>query len=172
MGPEKPLRTFPEAVVTETVTKVPFKTPSKLQSETKSKVSRETSASVPSEATVKISTEAQVQSQAKSSVKSPAQVENSVKPLNEKSIPEKQLQENPSKPPVSEKRNAEPPKPEPKLVPGVIGMSLEKAVSLLGAEGIEVEMFQNPFRWLLPAQLYVRIRVQVPGLTCRPRRIL
>ena len=140
VGPEKPLRTFPEAVVTETVTKVPFKTPSKLQSETKSKVSRETSASVPSEATVKISTEAQVQSQAKSSVKSPAQVENSVKPLNEKSIPgETTPGRIPLKPPVSlKKENAEPPKPEPKLVPGVIGMSLEKAVSLLGAEGIEV----------------------------------
>lgn len=78
--PGKPLRTFPETVVKETVNKVSFENPSKLQSETTSQVSRETSASVPSESF----------------------------------------------------------KQESKLVLDVTGMSLEKAVALLGAQGIKV----------------------------------
>ncbi|WP_342764030.1 PASTA domain-containing protein [Methanosarcina sp. 2.H.T.1A.15] len=137
---EKPLRTFPETVVKETVNKAPFETPSKLQSETTYKVSGTTSASAPAEAQVKISAEAQVQSQTESSVKSPSQVENSVKPLNEEAIFRGTTSgEITLKPPVPlKKETVEPPKPEPKLVPGVIGMSLEKAVSVLRAQMINV----------------------------------
>ena len=116
---EKPVQPFPRTVVKEPANLVPAEPLPKLQPETISKVSGDNSAGVPSasvpsasipaEAPVKISAEIPVKISSETPVKVSA---------------EAQVQ-----------ARAE---PLTKSVPGVIGMPLEKAVSVLGAQGIKV----------------------------------
>ena len=154
---QKPLRPIPEAVIKETATReTEFKetniketvaketiarevaaneilheitpdTPSNLQTENRSAsipvVSRETSVNAPAEPQLKTSAEPLIKTSAEPPAK--ARVENSAI-------------SSAAPPTVPKKAAAETSMPEYKLVPNVAGMVLEKAVSLLGVQGIKV----------------------------------
>lgn len=155
---EKPVQPFPRTVVKEPANIVPAEPLPKIQPETISKVSGDNSAgvsavSVPAEAQVKISAETlakisaetQVRARAEPLIESPARLESPVKTLNEKALSGETTQAGITLNTATvntaaslKVQTAVSLKPEPKSVLGVIGMSLEKAVSLLGAQGIKV----------------------------------
>ena len=119
---------------------------------------------ISAETPVKTSSETQVQTRAETSVKFQAQIENSVessvKPLNKGSLSGETTPAGTTLNTAAQNtatldtaipntaslntaaslivQTAVPPEPKPELVPDIIGMPLEKAVSLLGAQGIKV----------------------------------